>query len=796
MKRVLRLRHAAALFVAASVLAAVPEYDALRSARPDGRQTQVTNLVLERDAYRLTFSSGTMHLLAPANGKTFGAVFIGKGALELTPAVENERRHLALVTGDKTLSTFTDEFESMVLLFSDGSAAEIEKHAAASQKTPDARALQLYEKHLEMQRREYQTNLHLRVLYDHLNGGTSGVFLAAVDGKRHAPALLIVDPRGIGGLAPQLTFFGGEEVAYLSFDDQNGGLWYLASLKGSAGNGRGRALAMPADAAHYSIDTTIASNPQIAGVTTIRFTPQIDNLRVLPLQILPKLRLRTAEIDGAKVELIQEDVELGRLARLFKEEVGDADAALVFSAPLAKGREVSVKITYDGREVLRPAGVESFSVRARESWYPNLGTFVDVATYDLTFRYPRKNNLVSVGTLIEEKQVGDQKVSRWESAKPMRVAGFNYGKFEKKSMTDEFSKARVDVYTSKDRSSMAQNAIADGVNTSRVGISYFGTAPYDPLSITEQVEWFFGQSWPSLVFLPPIALTSSTERVMMFGDAAPTAIGDLSAFADSVGPHEVAHQWWGHLVGWQSYRDQWISEGFSDFTAALVLEHTGNRKKYDDFFERSRRQILEKSAGSIVANSDAGAISQGARLSTKASPGASQAMVYRKGSYVLHMLRVMMADNSAKNPDERFIRMMKEFVTTFSGKSPSSLDFQRVVERNMIPQMNLAGNGKMDWYFDQWVHGTTIPKIRSDLTATVTAGGKYRIAGKVWQEGVGPEFRSGVPIYAEFGRDQFGKIGMLPLVGTEPRVIDVEVAMPKAPKRIAANLMHDVLSRE
>ena len=35
--------------------------------------------------------------------------------------------------------------------------------------------------------------------------------------------------------------------------------------------------------------------------------------------------------------------------------------------------------------------------------------------------------------------------------------------------------------------------------------------------------------------------------------------------------HEVAHQWWGQTVGFASYRDQWMSEGFANFSAALFL---------------------------------------------------------------------------------------------------------------------------------------------------------------------------------------------------------------------------------
>lgn len=34
-------------------------------------------------------------------------------------------------------------------------------------------------------------------------------------------------------------------------------------------------------------------------------------------------------------------------------------------------------------------------------------------------------------------------------------------------------------------------------------------------------------------------------------------------------------KWWGHAVGWASYHDQWLSEGFAEFSAALFLENTG-----------------------------------------------------------------------------------------------------------------------------------------------------------------------------------------------------------------------------
>ena len=790
---------ATSLFLASSLLAVDnAEYQALRAARPDGRSIAVKDLALKRDAYQLRFN-GTFHLLAPVAGKTFGAVFLGTGSYDLRPASEAERRQLVLSSGTRDLEVLTDTFDRMVLLFSDGTADEVSAAGTITTGSPDTRARQVFEEYLNDQKRKYRINLHLRVLQDLLNTPPSaGVFVAVVDGARLAPALLIVDPYGISAVTARFADLSGETTAFLSFDTDNDGFWYLAS----AGDKRARGVAPRAsvDALHYTIDTSIESNLEIKANTTIRLRPNVAGMRVIPLNILPKLRLRRATFTpegGAaqEVAFVQEEVELGRLARLFREEVADADAAVILPQAAEVGKTAELRVEYEGREVLQSVGADSWSVRARESWYPNTGTFVDTATYDLTYRFPRKNNLVSTGKLVSETDDAGRKTSVWKADVPMRVAGFNFGRFDRTSRNDEQSGTQVDVYTTGDRRKFASDSIADALNTARVGTVFFGKAPYSPVSVTQQAEWNFGQSWPSLIYLPTLALTSSTERVDLFEQAGP-AVFEINEFAKMVGWHEFAHQWWGHAVGWQSYRDQWLSEGFAEFTSALTLLFTEKHDKYDDYWERRRKEILQRMGRSSIAANDAGPISQGFRLSTRHSPGAYQTVIYSKGAYVLHMLRAMMRDQRSKNSDERFIAMMKDFVTSYSGKSPSTADFQKVVERHMTKSMDAAENGKMDWFFDQWVFGTEVPRLKSALTATDAGGGKFRINGSVTQEAVSSDFRSIVPVYADFGKEGTFYIGALRLVGNTTQTVDIAVPMPKLPRRIVANAFHDVLARD
>jgi len=269
----------------------------------------------------------------------------------------------------------------------------------------------------------------------------------------------------------------------------------------------------------------------------------------------------------------------------------------------------------------------------------------------------------------------------------------------------------------------------------------------------------------------------------------------LNDFVEQVGYHEFAHQWWGHLVGAATFHDQWIEEGFSEFSAALAVQHTQGWPEYDRFWRERRKEILEKSPGNAFVPNDAGPITQGWRLLTPRSPSA-YGIIYSKGGYVIHMLRMMMWDGSSQTPDARFIAMMQDFTKTYGGKVATTADFQRVVEKHMSPNMNATGDGKMDWFFNQWVHGTEVPRYKQDLKVTQGEGGKYRISGTITQEGVSKGFRALVPIYVEFSKTESARVGMLPFVGEATVPVNVEIALPKKPKRALINARGEVLARE
>jgi hypothetical protein len=369
-------------------------------------------------------------------------------------------------------------------------------------------------------------------------------------------------------------------------------------------------------------------------------------------------------------------------------------------------------------------------------------------------------------------------------------------------VSDDLAKYTLEVYTTQDvpdvlkrfsehmslsPSAMAQNALVDAQNSMRLFQQMFGEAPFGRLAITQQPAFFFGQSWPTLVYLPVSAFLDGTQRWQMMGGQA----FRFANFIDEVTPHEVAHQWWGHMVGWASYHDQWLSEGFAEFSAGLFLEQTHKPGEAQKFWDRLETEITAKGNFGI-SPSDAGPIWLGLRLNTPKTMNAYRGLVYPKGAYLLQMIRMLMWDD--KTGDQDFSTMMKDYVKTYLYKNPSSENFVAMVTKHIKGAMDLDGTHNMGWFAREWIYGTDLPKYRLEYSLKPLADGKVQFSGKLTQSDVSADFLMRVPIYFDFDGRTI-RAGSTVLKGnmTAP---DILVNLPKKPKRILLIANHDVLAAE
>ncbi len=790
-----------------------PNYRALRSAMPN-ESYRVENIELKRDVGTITLRSGSFTFVPPVLNHVTMAVFTGEGRFQLKPAMPLEAQYLQRMIGK---SEVDEEFTSAIFYFTDATYEEIKKdaHAASNASRGDAtvsdasaaNALRDFHNRTRRQvqprsliealvRGEDMQNLEAELLAELSNPSEAGSFRAFLHGKHFSDLRFLVVP---GGAIPQIS--SPEEVGLINVDPggDREGIWYLTHraeewAKGAVNSAENKRVIA---AEHYRIETTIGKNTHLASVADVRFRAVENGARVVRFGLLPALRVSRVALvagtggeNGREVPFIQEDRRL------------DGSFYAIMPAPMTAGRSYQLHIEYEGDHVVRSAGTGNFSVEARESWYPSINTFADRATYDLVFKVPKQYTLVSVGKLEKELKEDDFAVSEWKADVPLAVAGFNYGLFKKKQVLDEKTHYEIETYATQEvpdelreatagmsisPNAMADTARVDGENAIRVFEAWFGPCPYGRIAITQQPAFDFGQSWPTLVYLPISAFLDSTHRWMLMGGEA----FRFASFIQEVTPHEVSHQWWGHMVGWASYHDQWLSEGFADFSAAVFLEQTEKPDQVNKFWDRAKEAITGKNQFGTSAN-EVGPIWMGLRLDTPKSPWAYNRLVYPKGAYILQMIRMLMRDD--KTGDQDFIAMMQDYVKTFMNRNATSENFREIVEKHMIPVLDVEGNHRLDWFYRNWVYGTDLPKYRLEYSIKPAEDGKATFTGKLTQSEVSPGFVMRVPIYFDFDGHVI-RAGYATLKG-DTTSAEMKINLPKKPKRVMLNAFHDVLASE
>jgi hypothetical protein len=780
-------------------------YQQLRGLLPAGEVITVKDFVLHRDAATFTFRSGSVQFYGQVNGKVTGAVFRGEGHLHITPPTAEERHNLSIQAHVEQLD---EDFDEVILRFTDSTAGELRK-ASTGAGQPDssyakaAQELQFFLRHHAegsvmgpggtFYFHKFYGNLELRLLEDVLSPAPGEYFFASIHGNRSPHLFFIFDPNGVAEVAP-------EEVALLRWDPMNEAETIPLAFHRAAEYLNGTASGNEHNAAykilHQDLDVTIEKNGFLSSLATVSVRAQQDGVAVVPLDLYPSLRVSQVGTAGGALDWVQEDKTL------------DPDLGVILAAPLKKGETTTFKITYGGRDVVFNEGGNNYYPVAREDWYPNSSQGLgDYSTYHMLFHVPKGLELIATGTRISQTNEGKLTISEWKTETPLPVVGFSLGDFQAKETTvgtPLSGQLTVDAYANKDKpdflthveggplgtletTPMLANELSQGQVAVQIYTDYFGALPFPHISLTQQSACDYGQSWPMLVYLPICGFFDSTQRHFL-------GLSDFSAatYWDVVTPHEVAHQWWGQTVGFRGYRDQWMSEGFAQTSASIFLQLTRPKPAdFLNFWHEQRRMLIEKNAFGFRPI-DVGPVTMGARLSSpKTGFDIYQDLVYPKGAFILHMIRMMMW--SPKDGDARFKATMHDFVSTYTLQAATTEDFKAIVEKHMSPGMDLEGTHTMDWFFREYVYGTDLPAYHFEGAATPSGDG-WKLHFKLVQSNVDAKFANAVPVYLELADGKIIRLGAIRIHG--PTTVDQTIQLPKlsAPiKRVLINYNYDVL---
>jgi aminopeptidase N len=153
---------------------------------------------------------------------------------------------------------------------------------------------------------------------------------------------------------------------------------------------------------------------------------------------------------------------------------------------------------------------------------------------------------------------------------------------------------------------------------------------------------------------------------------------DSIAFNDrnfiNINAHELAHQWFGDLVTETSGTHHWLQEGFATYYALLAERNIfGDNYYYWRLYEYARELLAQDEAG------------QGTSL---LNPKSSSTTFYKKGAWVLYMLR-------EKVGDKVFKKAVKDYLKNHKFKNVETNDF--------IDEVEKVSGQNLDGFVERWL---------------------------------------------------------------------------------------------
>jgi hypothetical protein len=792
-------------------------YLKLRNVSLDGSKVyKIREAYLDRAAVHISLDDGTIAFTENVQGHITGAFFQGDGEVLLSPPNSMERSSLALFTGGAILE---EKFSTAYFRFNDDVYGELKPFLRS---TDDTEAFISRWKDAAQDLSEEDALRLLLTLGDGLAGDEKVSPPNTTDHMLHA--MLQGDKLGAFDvwydtlMKEQIAAGQRKIVEGQSYYD----LWTSFAVPGARsseeGDGAGAAPNFDFEVTNFRIQTEIRPPKELHSKAVLSVVARKDCRRTLVFELSRLLKVQQVLADGAPVEFIHNQaIEGSQLARR-----GNDVVAIVLWSPLRAGQKIELSFEYSG-SVLSEAASGLLYVGDRGTWYPNRG--MAMAAFDLEFRYPSAWTLVATGHKTEQRVEGSDQVSRWVSDRAVPVVGFNLGKYSQ-SVTYAGKVAVLTYATSRVERGFPGTSASPGTdipfiapgrsiaalavprsqppspseNVQMVGSAsakavefyekQFGPFPYRELAIT-QMPGMVSQGWPGLIFLSSFAFLNPEQRGRLGMDR------NRLAIAEQVVAHETAHQWWGDLVGWSGYRDQWIMEALANYSSLMLLESHDPAKFKQILQAYGEDLIAKRDKGMPLA--DAGPVTLGLRLSSSQFPEAYDAICYGRGTWLFHMLRTMMRDGERKpaagrpkaTADEPFVQALRKLRADYQGKTVSTQELMAVFESQLPPSLWFEGHKSLAWFYEEWVNGNAVPGYDLHGLKFTDKANSTLVVGTITQDHAGPSLVTAVPLYASVA----GKSVFLGRVFAEGEETQFRISAPLGTRKILLDPEHTLLAR-
>jgi aminopeptidase N len=296
-------------------------------------------------------------------------------------------------------------------------------------------------------------------------------------------------------------------------------------------------------------------------------------------------------------------------------------------------------------------------------WLPSLDDTNDKIEFDLTFVAPKGYEVISNGKMVSKTERPSYNLWKYDMLNPMSsyLVAVAMGKYNKKV---EYSKSGIPLemyYYPED------------------SLKFEPTYRY-----TKQMFDFLEEEidvpypWQNYKQVPvKDFLYSGMENtsVTIFSDA---FVIDSTAFVDknyvNVNAHELAHQWFGDLVTAKSGEHHWLQEGFATYYALLAERNVfGDDYYYWRLYEYAQELLEQDKAG---------------QSTSLLNPKSSSTTFYKKGAWVLHMLREEVGDKAFKTAVKSYLEKHQ---------------FESVETNDFISEVEKASGENLNKFVDIWL---------------------------------------------------------------------------------------------
>jgi hypothetical protein len=454
------------------------------------------------------------------------------------------------------------------------------------------------------------------------------------------------------------------------------------------------------DVTHYAIDATIDPDRQhLEGRAQVRLTVRASAVGTLTLRLAESLNVHGVVGDNG----------LGRLLAL---RVRGQNSILVnLPRTLVSGTTVTLTIAYGGRlaganpdrEAVAPqqdvAVHEEFALTAeprlvysnRSYWYPQ-SPVTDYATGVLRLTVPDRRACIASGTPATGNPVRVT-TTRGVSLRyvflvnqPARYFSAVVSRLGQAGDAVVTVPAPISVAVQANPRQMGRGRTLSAQATAILAVygDVLGGFPYPTLTLAAVDDALPGGHSPAYFALvnQPLPATKFT-----WGND-PVAFEGYPQFFLA---HEIAHQFWGGAVGWESYHEQWISEGFAQYFALLYAERSLDAERVED--------IRRKLRTTATAHGDQGPIWLGYRLGHLQEDGRIfRALLYNKSALVLHMLRRWIGDDA-------FFRGLRILY--------AESRYSKIGTRHVQRTFEAAAKVDLSRFFEGWIRSAETPRLQT-----------------------------------------------------------------------------------